>query len=61
MPANVLGLPAAVVPAGTAGGLPVGVQLIADRFREDRCLDAAETIERALGVLTPIDPGFPSA
>jgi amidase len=48
---NVLGLPAAVVPAGLAGGHPVGVQLIASRYREDVCLDAAAAIEARAGIL----------
>jgi amidase len=55
-PANLLGLPVACVPTGTANGLPLGVQVIGDRFREDLCLDAAEAIEARLGPLTPIDP-----
>jgi len=53
---NMLGLPAAVVPAGVADGLPQAVQIIGDRYREDVCLDAAEAIEARLGVVTPIDP-----
>ena len=53
---NLLGLPSAAVPAGVAEGLPQGVQLIATRFREDLCLDAAEVVEQALGIPTPIDP-----
>lgn len=53
---NLLGLPAAVVPVAVAGGLPQGVQIIGDRFREDLCLEAAEAIEARVGVLTPIDP-----
>jgi amidase len=53
---NLLGLPAAVVPVGTADGLPLAVQLIAGRYREEHCLAAAETIEDRCGVLTPIDP-----
>jgi amidase len=53
---NLLGLPAAAVPAGEAGGLPRGVQVIGARYREDLCLDAADAIEARLGVLTPIDP-----
>jgi len=53
---NVLGLPAAVVPVGVADGLPQGVQIVAGRFREDLCLDAAEVLEGALGRITPIDP-----
>ena len=51
-----LGLPAVSVPTGTIGRVPVGVQLIAGRYREDLCLDAAEAIERRAGVLTPVDP-----
>jgi amidase len=54
---NLLGLPACAVPVGIANGLPQGVQLIGDRYREDLCLTAAEAIEERLGVLTPIDPG----
>jgi amidase len=56
LPANVLGLPAACVPTGLVAGLPTGVQVMGARMREDLCLDAAEAIERQLGVLTPIDP-----
>lgn len=40
-----LGLPAVSVPTGVAHGPPLGVQLVASRFREDICLDAAEVIE----------------
>jgi amidase len=39
-----------------ANGLPTGVQIIGDAFREDLCLDAAEVVEANVGVLTPIDP-----
>lgn len=53
---NLLGLPAAAVPVGVDGGLPQAVQVIGPRFREDLCLAAAEAIEEACGVLTPIDP-----
>jgi amidase len=56
LPANLMGLPAACVPTGLFGGLPTGVQVIGPRFREDLCLDAAQVIERHVGVLTPIDP-----
>ena len=48
---NVLGLPAAVVPVGFAGGNPVGVQLIGSRYREDVCLDAAAAIEAKVGIM----------
>jgi amidase len=48
---NYLGLPAGVVPAGSAAGLPAGVQIIGRRFREDLILDAMEAIEARLGVM----------
>ena len=56
MPANLLGLPAAVVAGGLADGMPVGVQLLGDRFAERTCLDAAQVVEDAVGPLTPVDP-----
>jgi amidase len=56
LPANLLGLPAAVVPVGLCDGLPVGVQVIGDRFSDLRCLTVAAEIEASVGVLTPIDP-----
>jgi amidase len=56
LPANLLGTPAAVVPAGMADGLPVGVQVMGGKYTELVCLAVAEAIERRLGPLTPIDP-----
>jgi len=44
-----LGLPGISVPMGLSGGLPVGVQLVADSFRELRLLTAASVIERHNG------------
>jgi len=52
----VLGLPGMAVPTGVAEGLPVGVQIIGPRFREDLCLAAAEAIEARVPRITPIDP-----
>lgn len=52
----VLGLPAVSVPTGLAGGVPMGVQFIGARFREDLVLDAAEVIEARCPPMTPIDP-----
>lgn len=43
----VLGLPGLSVPTGVVDGLPVGVQLVATKFREDRLLAAGEVIEQA--------------
>lgn len=56
LPGNLLGIPAVVVPVGSAAGTPVGVQVYGDRFTDLRCLAIAEQIERAVGVPTPIDP-----
>lgn len=58
LPANLLGLPSACVPAGRdeATGLPIGVLLTGARMRDDLCLDAAEAVEARLGLTTPIDP-----
>jgi amidase len=53
---NLLGLPSVAVPVGEANGLPQAVQIIGPRFREDLCLDAAESIEARLGTITPIEP-----
>jgi amidase len=53
---NLLGLPAVAVPCGLTEGVPLGVQVIASRYREDLCLDAAEVIEARHGLTTPIDP-----
>lgn len=58
VPANLLGLPSACVPAGRdeGTGLPIGVLVTGRRMREDVCLDAAEAIEARLGLATPVDP-----
>jgi amidase len=56
MPANILGLPSACVPAAfdAESGLPIGVLLTGRRFREDMCLDAAEVVERVANIKTPL-------
>lgn len=52
-----IGLPGVSVPTGvTPAGLPMGVQIVAPRFREDLALDAAEAIEARCPMPTPIDP-----
>ena len=58
VPANLLGLPSACVPAGRdeGTGLPIGVLITGRRLRDDLCLEAAEAIEACLGLATPIDP-----
>jgi amidase len=51
----VLGLPAVAVPTGLHQGLPTGVQVVAGRYREDLCLDAAEIILAQSDVEVPVD------
>jgi Asp-tRNA(Asn)/Glu-tRNA(Gln) amidotransferase A subunit family amidase len=48
--------PAVSVPMGVHDGLPLGVQVYADRWREDLCLAAAQLIEDEVGLICPIDP-----
>lgn len=49
--ANLSGIPAISVPAGFApGNLPVGLQIMADEFEEQKMLDAAALFERAAGI-----------
>ena len=46
-PISCIGLPVAVAPLQGAGGLPIGVQIIAAPWREDLCLRVAATLEAA--------------
>ena len=55
-PTVLLGVPSVSVPTGVVDGLPTGVQVVAPRWREDLALDAAEAIEAAWPMPTPIDP-----
>ncbi len=48
---NFLGLPAGNIAAGFHDGLPIGVQVVGRRFREDLILDACEAIEAKTGVM----------
>ena len=58
VPANLIGLPSACVPAGLdpTTGLPIGVLLTGRRMQDMECLDAAEAIEASFRLPTPIDP-----
>jgi aspartyl-tRNA(Asn)/glutamyl-tRNA(Gln) amidotransferase subunit A len=47
-PASLAGLPAMSVPVGRSEGLPVGAQIIAPMFEEDRMLAVGAALERAL-------------
>jgi amidase len=55
-PASLLGLPAVALPMGLADRLPVGIQVMADLWREDLCLEAAEIIEQGEDPIIPMDP-----
>lgn len=52
-----LGLPGLTVSTGMHGSTPVGVQLVAGRYREDLCLAAGRDIEAGGSPMSPVDPG----
>jgi amidase len=54
-----LAVPALTVSTGMVGTSPVGVQIVANRYREDLCLLAGEAIERQGVPPSPIDPVRP--
>jgi amidase len=51
-----MGLPGLTVATGLVGRIPVGVQVVASRYREDLCLLAGEAIEAGGTPPSPIDP-----
>ncbi len=51
-----MGLPALTVSTGLVGRIPVGVQVVSGRFREDLCLLAGEAIEAGGTPAAPVDP-----
>ena len=51
-----LGLPALSFATGFEGTSPVGVQIVAGKFREDLCLAAAADIEASTGPRVVVDP-----
>jgi amidase len=51
-----IGVPALTVTTGLVGRTPVGVQLVAGRYREDLCLAAGAAIEAAGVPEMPVDP-----
>jgi aspartyl-tRNA(Asn)/glutamyl-tRNA(Gln) amidotransferase subunit A len=52
LPFSFAGLPAVSVPAGfSASGLPIGLQIVADRLREATALRVAATLEAATGLV----------
>jgi amidase len=54
---NFLGLPGLAVPTATVAlGVPLGVQIVAARFREDICLHLGSLVEAQAGPTVAIDP-----
>ena len=51
-----MGLPGLTVSTGLVGRIPVGVQVVSGRFREDLCLLAGEAIEAFGTPSAPVDP-----
>ena len=49
VPMSLAGVPAVSIPAGLSEGLPVGFQITGPAFSENRLLDAAYALERAIG------------
>ena len=55
-PGNALGIPSVALPTGVSDGLPTGIQIYSEVYREDLCLWASEIIESESQCPTPIDP-----
>ena len=55
---NLAGLPGLSVPAGLAGGLPVGLQMIGNYFEEARLLNVAHRFQQATDWHEQTPPGF---
>jgi aspartyl-tRNA(Asn)/glutamyl-tRNA(Gln) amidotransferase subunit A len=49
VPMPLAGIPAISIPGGLSEGLPVGIQLTGPAFSENRILEAASALERAIG------------
>jgi aspartyl-tRNA(Asn)/glutamyl-tRNA(Gln) amidotransferase subunit A len=48
--ANLAGIPAISIPAGHSNGLPIGLQLMAGPFQEQKLIDAASLLENAIDI-----------
>ncbi len=59
LPPSLAGLPALSTPCGlSADGLPVGLQIVAPPFDEERLCSAAQVVEDACGLVTSPPPAF---
>jgi amidase len=55
---NLTGSPVVTIPAGfSKDGLPIGIQIVGKRWRDERLLEVAERISEAIGPFKP-PPGF---
>jgi aspartyl-tRNA(Asn)/glutamyl-tRNA(Gln) amidotransferase subunit A len=48
--ANLSGIPAISVPAGFKGDLPIGIQIMADEFQEEKILYSSELFEKSINI-----------
>ena len=48
--ANLAGIPAISIPAGHSNGLPIGLQLMAGPFQEQKLIDAASLLENVINI-----------
>ena len=56
-PGNVLGFPSVALPIGlNKTGLPTGIQIYADLWREDLCLQVGGLLEKEATITAPINP-----
>jgi aspartyl-tRNA(Asn)/glutamyl-tRNA(Gln) amidotransferase subunit A len=51
---SLAGLPAMNLPVGRSEGLPIGAQLVAPYFSEERLLAVAQVLERSLDPLAEV-------
>ena len=58
MPPAFLGFPALSVPVTWVNGMPIGVQLLTRRFREDLLFSAGEVLEAHRPMFTPVTPAY---
>ena len=49
VPMSLAGIPAISIPNGLSEGLPTGFQIAGPAFSENRILDAAHALEKAIG------------
>ncbi|MGH7705391.1 MAG: Asp-tRNA(Asn)/Glu-tRNA(Gln) amidotransferase subunit GatA [Candidatus Dormibacteria bacterium] len=61
LPANLAGIAGVSVPAGFAGGLPVGLQVLGPSLGEAVCLRVAQSLEEAVGIWNRPPPLAPAS